>query len=153
MWLDPHGNERDLPGIIDLINKDCEVFIGSDSQYFSGSWIFASVICLYWPGRGGRYFFIIDKRSRSSYTTLEDRLLSEVYDSVLIAEDVRSLCPSAKITIHADIGIGPKNKSSKIAKLAESYIRGMGFYPQIKPDAWAAATIADRLTKTILLFQ
>jgi predicted RNase H-related nuclease YkuK (DUF458 family) len=153
VWLDPQGNKNSIHDIIGQIQEDCEVFVGSDSQYFSGSWIFASVICLYWPGRGGRYFYIIEKRAKTSYTTLEDRLLSEVYDSVMVADEVRSLRQNVKITIHADIGIGPKNKSSKIAKLAENYIKGMGFQPQIKPDAWAAATIADRLTKTILLFQ
>jgi predicted RNase H-related nuclease YkuK (DUF458 family) len=34
-----------------------------------------------------------------------------------------------------------------IDKIAESYITGMGFCPSIKPNAWAAASVADKLTR------
>jgi predicted RNase H-related nuclease YkuK (DUF458 family) len=147
MWIDPNGNQRDLSEITDMIDEHCEVFVGSDSQLTSGVWIFASVICLYWPGRGGKYFFKRDKRVKSTYSCLEDRLLSEVHSSVLIAEQLRQTRPDLSIHVHADIASSPNNKSYKVAKLAQSYITGMGFLPTIKPDAWAAATIADKLTK------
>lgn len=147
MWLDPHGNHRELSDIIKQIDDDCEVVVGSDSQLNSGFWTFASVICLYWPGKGGRYFFKRGKRSRSTYSCLEDRLLSEVHDSVMIADQIRRSCPNLQINVHADIASSSKNRSNKVAKLAQSYISGMGFSASIKPDAWAAATIADRLTK------
>jgi predicted RNase H-related nuclease YkuK (DUF458 family) len=147
MWLDPHGNQKELSDIIDLIDHDCEVFVGSDSQLNSGAWTFASVICLYWSGKGGKYFFQRGKRSQSSYSCLEDRLLSEVHDSVMIADQIRRSRPELQINVHADIAACPKNKSNKVAKLAQNYISGMGFCAAIKPDAWAAATIADRLTK------
>jgi hypothetical protein len=147
MWLDPTGNHKNLIDIIDLIDESCEVFVGSDSQLVSNMWIFASVICLYWPGRGGKYFFKRDKRVKSTYACLEDRLLSEVHSSVMIADEIRKLCPDLQINVHADIASSPKNKSNKVAKIAQSYITGMGFCPTIKPDAWAAATIADKLTR------
>ena len=147
MWLDPSGNQRDLNEIVNLIDDSCEVFVGSDSQLTSGMWIFASVICLYWPGHGGKYFFKRDKRVKSTYACLEDRLLSEVHSSVTIADEIRKTKPQLQINVHADIASSPKNKSHKVAKIAQSYITGMGFSPTIKPDAWAAATIADKLTK------
>lgn len=147
MWLDPHGNQRELSEIIDQIDDNCEVFVGSDSQLSSGSWIFASVICLYWPGKGGRYFFKRDRRSKSTYSCLEDRLLSEVHSSVVVADQIRQNRPQLQINVHADIASTPHAKSNKIAKIAQSYILGMGFSATIKPDAWAAATIADKLTR------
>ena len=147
MWLDPSGNQKDFSEIVSQIDNDCEVFVGSDSQLNSGSWTFASVICLYWPGKGGKYFFQRDKRSKSTYACLEDRLLSEVHNSVTVADEIRQSKPWLQIHVHADISSSPKNRSNKVAKIAQSYISGMGFYPTIKPDAWAAATIADKLTR------
>lgn len=147
MWLDAHGNQQDFDNIISQIDDECKVFVGSDSQLTSGAWIFASVICLYWPGRGGRYFFKRQKKIKSTYSCLEDRLLSEVHSSVMVADELRKSKPDLQIHVHADIASNPSNRSSKVAKIAQSYISGMGFLPAIKPDAWAAATIADKLTK------
>jgi hypothetical protein len=147
MWLEPNGNQRDFDEIIAQIDDECEVFVGSDSQLSSGSWLFASVICLYWPGRGGRFFFKRDRRSKSTYACLEDRLLSEVYNSVTIADQIRQTKPDLQIHVHADIASNTKHKSSKVAKVAQNYISGMGFLPTIKPDSWAAGTIADKLTR------
>ncbi len=147
MWLDPHGNQKTFEDILDQIDNSCEVFVGSDSQLTSGVWIFASVICLYWPGKGGKYFFKRCKKNKSDYACLEDRLLSEVHSSVMIADEIRKTRPELLINVHADIASSPTNKSNKVAKVAQSYISGMGFSAAIKPDAWAAATIADKLTK------
>jgi len=147
MWLDPRGNQQELSDIINQIDDTCEVFVGSDSQLSSGWWIFASAICLYWPGKGGRYFFKRDKRCRSTYSCLEERLLSEVHNSVIVADQIRQNKPELRIHVHADIASSPRGRSNKVAKLAQSYISGMGFSAAIKPDAWAAATVADKLTK------
>lgn len=147
MWLDPNGSPSQLSDIISLIDDGCDVFVGSDSQRNSDCWIFATVICLYWQGRGGRYFFRRKRLNHATYSCLEDRLLSEVYDSVMIADEIRQTKPNLQISVHADIGSSASNRSNKIAKLAQSYIIGMGFSAAIKPDAWAAASIADKLTR------
>ena len=147
MWLDPKGNFKDFSEIVEKIDSVCEVFVGSDSQLLSDSWMFATVVCLYWPGKGGTYFFTRGKKEKSSYATLGDRLMSEVYSSVIVADEIRQSKPWLQIHVHADVSSSPKNKSNKVAKIAQSYISGMGFSPTIKPDAWAAATIADKLTK------
>ena len=84
---------------------------------------------------------------KSTYACLEDRLLSEVYHSVIIADQIRQTKPSLQINVHADIASNAKHRSNKVAKIAQSYISGMGFLPTIKPDSWAAGTIADKLTR------
>ena len=147
MWLDPNGNFKLLSEIVEKIDSKCEVSIGSDSQLLSDSWMFATVVCLYWPGRGGTYFFTRGKKDKSTYSSLGERLMSEVHSSVMIADQIRQLRPDVSINVHADIASSPTNKSHKFAKMAESYITGMGFRPSIKPDAWAAAAVADKLTR------
>jgi predicted RNase H-related nuclease YkuK (DUF458 family) len=147
MWLDPNGVQKNFDEIVSQIDDECEVFVGSDSQLAAGAWVFASVICLYWSGRGGKYFFKRDRRIKSTYSCLEDRLLSEVHNSVTIADQIRQVKPNLQIHVHADIASSPKHRSNKVAKIAQNYITGMGFLPTIKPDSWAAGTIADKLTR------
>lgn len=147
MWLDPSGNHKELLEIVEKINDGCEVSIGSDSQMVSGNWLFATVVCLHWPGHGGTYFFTRGKKEKSSFSSLGERLMSEVYSSVMIADQIRQLRPNLKINVHADIASSPIAKSNRFAKIAESYIAGMGFCPSIKPDAWAAASVADKLIR------
>lgn len=147
MWIDSKGNHKKFDEIIDQIDLECEVFVGSDSQLNSDSWICASIICLYWPGRGGKFFVSRDRKSRGTYSCLEDRLLSEVHSSIDVAEQIRKTRPNLKIHVHADVASSPKNKSNKVARLVESYVSGMGFAVKIKPEAWAAAAIADRFTR------
>jgi predicted RNase H-related nuclease YkuK (DUF458 family) len=65
----------------------------------------------------------------------------------MIADQIRHAKPDLQISVHADIASDSRSKSNKVAKLAQSYISGMGFASEIKPNAWAAATIADKLTK------
>ena len=147
MWLDPNGNHKELLEIVEKINGSCEVSVGSDSQLLSDAWMFATVVCLYWPGHGGTYFFTRGKKEKTSFSSLGERLMSEVYSSVMIADQIRQLRPDLKINVHADIASNPVNKSNRFAKIAESYITGMGFCPSIKPNEWAAASVADKLTR------
>jgi len=147
MWIDGQGNEISFDNIVSAINQDYEVFVGTDSQLVANSWIFATVICFYSPGKGGRFFFQRRRKKKSDHVTLEDRLLSEVHHSVDVADEIRKLRPDIEINVHADISSRSGEKSNKVAKLAENYISGMGFRPQIKPEAWAAAAIADRFTR------
>lgn len=147
MWVDAKGNQKKFDEIIAQIDNGCEVFVGSDSQLNNDSWVCASIICLYRPGNGGKFFVLRDIKSKGTYSCLEDRLLSEVYSSIDVAAQIRKICPNLKIHVHADVASSPKSKSNKVAKLVESYISGMGFTAGIKPDAWAAAAIADRFTR------
>lgn len=146
MWLDPSGNQVQILDIINMID-DHEVFVGTDSQLVADHWVFATVICLYKTGKGGRFFFQRTRKKKNEHQSLDDRLLSEVYSSVAVADEIRNFRPSIEINVHADISSKSKNKSNRVAKLAESYIIGMGFRAQIKPEAWAAATVADRFTR------
>lgn len=147
MWVDAKGNCTSLLEIVGIIEHDHEIFVGTDSQLVADRWIFATVICLYREGRGGRLFFRRTRKKKSDHQSLEDRLLAEVYNSVAVADEIRNMRPSLRINVHADISSKEKNKSNRVAKLAESYINGMGFNAKIKPEAWAAAAVADRFTR------
>jgi predicted RNase H-related nuclease YkuK (DUF458 family) len=147
MWSDPNSNQYPLEEVIKFIDDNTHVIIGSDSQLVGGKWNFATVICIYRQGKGGRFFFKRDKREKSTYKNLDVRLMDEVHGSVMVAEAVRELKPSANISIHADIASDPDSSSNKVAKIAQSYVIGMGYVPTIKPDSWAASAVADKISK------
>lgn len=147
MWMSPDGQQSQIDDVVNEISDDCKVFVGTDSQLVAGQWQLATAICIYWEGKGGKFFYKKNKLSRSSFKSLEDRLMREVYESVMTAEQIKSQKPNVNVKIHADIASDPDSRSSKMAKAAKSYISGMGYEPTIKPDAWASSSIADKFTR------
>lgn len=147
MWISPDGNQYSVDHIIAEISSESKVFVGTDSQLVAGQWQLATAICIYWEGRGGKFFYKKEKFNRSSFKSLEDRLMHEVYESVMTAEMIKSQRPNVHVNIHADIASDPDSRSARLAKAAKSYISGMGYEPTIKPDAWASTTIADKFTR------
>lgn len=147
MWSDPNGNKHKIDDVISLINDGTHVMVGTDSQLVGGSWNLATVICLYTPGKGGRFFYKREKRDRTAYPNLDSRLLDEVYRSVMAADEIKAVRPNANISVHADIASDVESASNKSAKSALNYIKGMGFNAIIKPDSWAASSIADKVAK------
>jgi len=147
MWVSPDGNQHSIDGVIAEISSESKVFVGTDSQLVAGQWQLATAICIYWEGRGGKFFYRRNKLKQTTFRSLEDRLMHEVYESVMTAELIKSQCPDICVNIHADIASDPDSRSARLAKAAKSYISGMGYEPTIKPDAWASTTIADKFTR------
>ena len=73
------------------------------------------------------------------------RLMTEVY---LIAEvflELAKTLPDTEIEVHLDVNGNEIHGSSCVVNEAIGYIRGMcAVEPKIKPQAWAASTVADR---------
>lgn len=147
MWISPDGKHHSIDDVISEISVESKVFVGTDSQLVAGQWQLATAICVYWEGRGGKFFYKKNKFNRSSFKSLEDRLMHEVYESVMTAELIKSQRPNIHVNIHADIASDPDSRSARLAKAVKSYISGMGYEPTIKPDAWASTTIADKFTR------
>ena len=58
------------------------------------------------------------------------------------------LCPNIKIEIHLDVSASDKKAgTSHISDMLVGYAKGAGFETKIKPDAFAAASIADKHSK------
>ena len=62
--------------------------------------------------------------------------------------DLYEKCPEADIEIHLDISSSDKKeKTSSYADMLIGYARGVGFKCKVKPDAFAATSIADKHSK------
>ena len=56
--------------------------------------------------------------------------------------------PSAKLELHLDISPQESREgTSHLAKMLVGYVKGSGYECRIKPDAFAAASIADKHSK------
>ena len=76
------------------------------------------------------------------------RILAEVQKSVELGLKLLELIPVLDIEIHLDISDSHKNNgTSKFAEMLTGYTRGAGFNYKIKPDAYAATSVADKHSK------
>ena len=136
--------------ITDHIQNGSKVFIGSDSFVTNKKTCFATAICLYGPNRPGRYFFIRENVSKSSFKALVARITEETRRSVeigcLLMEEY-GFDPS-KIELHLDVSpFSAGNATSKFSDMLKGYVQGYGFDYRLKPDAWASQSIADKHSK------
>ncbi len=125
-----------------------QVFVGTDSFINMGSCTFTtSIVLLYAKNqKGGLYFYKKEKYNKP--TRFFTRIMREVEKSVNIALEITEFCPSVNLEIHVDVSPEEKNeKTSRMAKMLKGYATGSGFKCKIKPEAFAATTVADKHTK------
>lgn len=145
-WCDITGKTSTIDEVISKIQNGHEVHVGSDSQLVSGMWRVATVICIYNPGKGGIYFFSKRTEKKDIFRSLEERLLSEVAESLETADAIRAL-KEIKVCVHADVNSDASARSQKTMNRVISYVNAMGYECLVKPKAWASTTIADKHTR------
>jgi len=126
-----------------------KVFIGSDSFVDKKNYILSSVICLYNEEQraGGVYFYSKEHLPRKDFLTLTQRLIHETTNSIELGMGISESIPNVKLELHLDINSDRKAASNKLADSLSGYVKASGFDCKIKPEAWAASTIADKHSK------
>jgi hypothetical protein len=134
-------------------SPESSVYIGCDSKRFkrNGIWHarYMTVIIVHKDSSKGCKLF-------SDAQVLQDwapdkspkqRLLNEVMFAVNAALEMVDVIGDRHMEVHLDINPNPKYKSQAAVKEAIGYVRGNGFDPKIKPDAFAAMHAADHLVR------
>jgi len=154
--------------------SDYQIVIGTDSELRERGTDFVNVIAIHRIGKGGRYFWLrifdkhrlefrdrIYKEATLSLSTAQALLEQELENNHIslvagksIIEAIKKLEGDSKIgfnkniilskdlEIHVDIGNnGP---TREMIKEITGMIRGSGFDVKIKPEAFAAANVADK---------
>ena len=134
--------------------KFYDVIVGCDSS--SGlEPHFPVVIVVLRVGEGGRFFIKKVRYSERKFYTWRQRILEEVLLSCELAlflkenlkEAIEKLPENLNYQfryIHADVG--ENGATRDMIKEVTGLIRGNGFEPKIKPEAYVASTVADRYT-------
>jgi len=125
------------------------LIVGTDSNGDKrADFVTAIIVCR--VGRGGRYFW---KKTNGNKTfhTIRDRIYQEVTLSLQTAQDIlgeleSSLKPDQQpdydFQIHIDVG--QKGPTREMIKEVVGMVRGNGFKAKIKPESFAASSVADK---------
>ena len=120
-------------------------FIGTDSQnYVKGNkCTFTTVLVAYKLRHGGSVITHTDKVS--CIKALRQRLLLEAMRSLETAWYLNSYIPKdQQITIHLDVNSNLKYESSRYKEELVGLVVAQGFKCLVKPDSFAASSVADR---------
>jgi predicted RNase H-related nuclease YkuK (DUF458 family) len=145
--------------IIDYIDKepdkDYVLAIGTDSQTASETKVVLS-ITLHRLYNGGIFFLHTKYHQAYKRNQLHQKLYEETQASLDAAEilieklkdrglDIQEETSHIHLSIHMDIGEhGP---TSKYIQELEGWVRAVGYDYEIKPNSYAASTIADKYSK------
>tara|TARA_Y100001938_G_C8037636_1_gene404279 strand:+ start:407 stop:877 length:471 start_codon:yes stop_codon:yes gene_type:complete len=153
-WVTGSGQIVSFEEIVDIIlehrDNNGKISVGTDSFIKKQDCIFSLAICLYGADgqNGGRYFIKRTNIDKRRYPNLLQRILAEVQKSVELGLKLLELIPVLDIEIHLDVSGSDKNNgTSKFAEMLTGYAKGAGFECKVKPDAYAASSIADKHSK------
>lgn len=149
-----------IEAIADFIISDpsyeYELTIGTDSQSFSDHTKIVEIIALHRKGNGGIYFHHTDYVPK--FKTLRDKIYAETTRSLDLADDfmleVAIKLEEAglnidDINVHFQIhcDIGKSGKTRELIKEIVGWVTSEGYDCLIKPDSYAASSIADKYSK------
>jgi len=135
--------------------KFYDIIVGCDSPSSEEPHFPVAIVVLR-KGEGGRFFLKkVSYSSEKRFPNWKMRILEEVLLSCELAlflrenleKEVKKLTalPNYEFRyIHADVGENGATKD--MVKEVTGLIRGNGFEPKIKPEAYAASNVADRYT-------
>ncbi len=124
------------------------VVIGTDSQQYPDRTDFVTAIIVHREGSGGVYFWK-RKRDEKNHFVLRDRMYHEAILSMGLSQQFMEEFKTEGILrfnfeIHVDIGEGGRTR--EMVSEVVGMVRGNGFEVKIKPEAYGAASVADRHT-------
>jgi uncharacterized protein len=148
MYTTYSGQRTTLQDFLGLhLNGSQVLYIGTDSRNTDQT-KFSTVLVSHHPDRGG----VLLKRvfSERKIHSLAERLLREAWYSVELALEVAPMLPAnVKIEIHLDVNQSPVHKSGRYLQPVVGLVMAQGFDYRVKPDAWCATCIADKVVKAI----
>ena len=131
-----------------------QIVVGTDSQNFNDTKM-VTVIAAYKEGRGGIFFYEIDRINR--ITNVMQKLNAETSRSLEIMMQLASeleeeskykmMREDILLSIHVDAGWSDKGKTKELIPGLIGWIRACGFEAKCKPESFAASSIADKISK------
>lgn len=128
------------------------IVVGTDSQNFDHTKM-VNVIAVTCEGHGGIFFYrvthkdlIRDVRSKLHAETNESLEIAMELTKI-IEEGYEELWNKTLFSIHIDAGKSEIGKTKELIPELVGWIRACGYNCEIKPDSYAASSIADKISK------
>ena len=154
-FISPSYGFLDYDGVIEkvaeYIKRDTDfkykVIVGTDSESRNNKVDFVTVIVVHRLGKGGIYFW--QKNQREKIFSIPERIAKETQLSIELAWKIRDTFQHNGLSgyepeVHLDIG--ENGATRDMIKWVTGMVLGSGFEYKIKPDSFAANTVADRHT-------
>lgn len=163
MWNSQTYGKLEFNEIPDKINKfyeankhfgePMEITIGTDSQNKDDTTKIVSVISIICKGHGGIFFHHVT--FHALINNVKTKLETETNESLEIAQrlisileqDYETLFSACPISIHIDAGNAPHGKTKDLIQSLTGWVHAMGYDCEVKPNSYAASSIADRISK------
>lgn len=145
--LSTHKEVDLFPYIKDYIKEypETEIIVSCDSQNKKDGTVYAIVIGLYRPKKGGHVLYTRFETLRER--TNATRLLKEVEYSIEVAESlIKNQLPRAKF-IDLDLNPDPMYKSNEVIRIACGWCEGLGYKVRHKGNFPMLSYAADSIVK------
>ena len=128
-------------------NTGYKVIIGTDSQTDHRHTIFVTALIIQRVGKGA--LFYTRKQVHPSMNDLRERIYLETEYSLECVELLRGklseILQNVPMEVHLDVG--RQGETRKLIQEVVGWVTAVGYTAKIKPDAFAASSVADRYTK------
>lgn len=154
-FYNPHVGTLSFDGMVHAIVAEMradpkaryEILVGTDSSVNGIHVDYVSAIVIHKIGKGGRYYWM--RRQEKKTGSLRQRIWREAWLSFELAQRLlKRLSDFSPLTfnleIHVDIGENGPTKT--MIDEVVGMIIGSGFAVRIKPEAYAATSVADKYT-------
>ena len=137
-----------------VYGEPMELTVGTDSQNHSSGTKIVTVISMICKGHGGIFFY--ESEYRELISIIKQKLETETYISLETASalldelgksEYRVLMDNCPFSIHIDAGNAPHGKTKDLIQGLTGWVHAMGYHCEVKPDAYSASSVADRLSK------
>lgn len=129
------------------------IVVGTDSQNFSDTKV-VNVIAVTCKHHGGIFFYrinrmpkIVNVRQKLQEETLESLNIMTLLVDILAQDEYAAVFNGCTFTIHIDAGLNPRGKTSELIPELVGWIKAMGYDCEVKPNSFAASSIADKISK------
>lgn len=126
-----------------------KLIIGTDSKTNSESTHFVTAIVVHRVGKGGR-FFVRHQRERPM-TSLRQKLMYETVLSLEVISELQAELTAHHLLVNYDLEVhvdaGRRGATRVLISDLVGLVMASGFNAKIKPEAFAASSVADRFTK------
>lgn len=149
--------EETIKEIVKFFGEDPTVsynlVIGTDSKVRRENGVqtvdFVTAIVIHRKGKGGRYFWIRDKRGK--VYSLRDKIYTETLLSLELAQDLvpilkEELAGFAPYDFEIHIDVGEAGQTREMIREVVGMVTGNGFTAKTKPEGYGAFVVADKHT-------
>ncbi|MCL5779692.1 MAG: ribonuclease H-like YkuK family protein [Firmicutes bacterium] len=124
-----------------------KIVVGTDSQVRRET-CFVTAVIVHRKGKGARFYY--RKNTQRKIKSLRQKIFYETSMSLELGAKITNLLAlggveGTNVEIHIDVG--HQGETKDLIREVVGMVTGSGFEAKIKPDSFAASSVADRYTK------